>query len=111
MWNFFLFIALKIESMVKIFSKKAKRASWFIGKFRYTFEKYFLKSFFILEIIEIDMEGMEQSPSHITKEPEDELDNSPQSTSTTYEVNGEIISLPPSTTLEVNGKQIRLVGN
>ena len=52
------------------------------------------------------MEGMEQWPSHITKEPEDE-----QSTSTTYEVNGEIISLPPSTTLEVNGKQIRLVGN
>ena len=100
--------------MVKNFSKKAKRASSFIGKFtkfRYTFEKYFLKSFFILEIIEIDMEGMEQSPSHITKEPEDELDNSPQSTSTTYEVNGEIISLPPSTTLEVNGKQIRLVGN
>ena len=92
--------------MVKKISKKAKRASWFIGKFRCTFGKYFLKSFFILEIIEIDMEGMEQWPSHITKEPEDE-----QSTSTTYEVNGEIISLPPSTTLEVNGKQIRLVGN
>ena len=92
--------------MIKHFPKKAKRASLFIGKFRYTFEKYFLKSFFILEIIEIDMEGMEQSPSHITKEPKNE-----QSTSTIYEVNGEIISLPPSTTLEVNGKQIRLVGN
>ena len=92
--------------MVKKFSKKAKRAFWFIRKFRYTFEKYFLKSFFILEIIEIDMEGMEQSPSHNTKEPEDE-----KFTSTIYEVNGEIISLPPSTTLEVNGKQIRLVGN
>ena len=92
--------------MIKHFPKKAKRASLFIGKFRYTFEKYFLKSFFILEIIEIDMEGMEQSPSHITKEPKNE-----QSTSTIYELNGEIISLPPSTTLEVNGKQIRLVGN
>ena len=77
----------------------------------YTFEKYFLKSFFILEIIEIDMEGMEQSPSHITKEPKGEFDNTTQPTSTTYEVNGERISLPPSTTLEVNGKQIRLVGN
>ena len=97
--------------MVKNFSKKANRASWFIGKFRYTFGEYFVKSLFILEIIEIDMEGMEQLPSHITKEPEYELENSLQSTSTTYEVNGEIISLPPSTTLEVNGKQIRLVGN
>ena len=96
--------------MVKKIYKKAKRASWFIGKFRYTFEKYFIKSFFILEIIEIDMEEMEKY-GIITKEPEDELDSSMQSTSTTYEVNGEIISLPPSTTLEVNGKQIRLVGN
>ena len=92
--------------MVKKISKKDNRASWFIRNFRFTFKKYFLKSFFILEIIEIDMEGVEHLPSHITKETEDE-----QSTSTTYEVNGEIISLPPSTTLEVNGKQIRLVGN
>ena len=57
------------------------------------------------------MEGIEQSPSHITKEPEDKFNNSPQPSSSTYEVNGERISLPPSTTLEVNGKQIRLVGN
>ena len=56
------------------------------------------------------MEDMEKY-GIITKEPEDELDSSMQSTSTTYEVNGEIISLPTSTTLEVNGKQIRLVGN
>ena len=40
------------------------------------------------------MEGMEQSPSHITKEPKGEFDNTTQPTSTTYEVNGEIISLP-----------------
>ena len=95
--------------MVKKIYKKAKRA-WFILKFRYKFEKHFIKSFFILEIIEIDMEEMEKY-GIITKEPEDDLDSSMQSTSTTYEVNGEIISLPPSTTLEVNGKQIRLVGN